>query len=367
MVCLDSPWPADYGGAIDMYYKLTALHKAGVLIHLHYFSRPQHGHATELNAYCESVHRYERKRGSKGFSLSLPYIVTSRNNNELLANLNKDEYPVLLEGIHCTGILSGINATKKVLVRLHNDEHEYYQQLSCTTNNSIKKFYYRRESRLLKKYQQQLPKDGLYACITNKDVDTFKNEYGLKNAFFLPAFTPFHEVRSQEGIGNFCLYHGNLSVPENEKAALWLIQHVFSKIKVPLVIAGKDPSERLRKMAHLFQHSCIVANPSATEMRDLVRKAHIHVLPSFSTSGIKLKLLHALFEGRHCVVNKEMVAGTSLEEACHIGANAAALASIIIQLHHHPFTEDEINLRKRLLGNIYDTDKNAGRIIQCLW
>lgn len=367
IVCLDAPWPADYGGAIDMFCKIEALHKAGIKIHLHYFLYNDRTDTAGLDQYCESINSYERRTGWKGFSFKLPYIISSRINTELVDNIKKDDHPVLLEGLHCTGILPLINKNKKVIVRMHNDESEYYKQLASATRNLSRKIYYRRESRLLKKYQQKIPKDGLYACITEKDAATFREQYGLQKSFFLPAFIPFHEINGQEGLGNFCLYHGNLSVPENEKAALWLIQNVFSKIKMPLIIAGKDPSSCLKKMAHLYQHTCLVVNPTATAINDLLQKAHINVLPSFSTSGIKLKLLHALFEGRHCVVNNDMVAGTGLEEACHIGANANAIASIITQLHHQPFTPEEIILRKRLLGTAFDNGRNAEQLIQYLY
>src|SRR5689334_578324 len=156
IVCLDVPWPADYGGAIDMFYKIEALHKAGIKIHLHYFSYNHRGNPTELNQYCESIHVYERKTGWKGFSFKLPYIVSSRINIELVHNLNKDDHPVLLEGLHCTGIVHLLNKDKKVVVRMHNDEHEYYKQLASSVRNLSKKIYYRRESHSLKKYQHEL-------------------------------------------------------------------------------------------------------------------------------------------------------------------------------------------------------------------
>lgn len=168
-------------------------------------------------------------------------------------------------------------------------------------------------------------------------------------------------------MGCFCLYHGNLGVAENEKAATWLLTEVFFRIKLPFVIAGKNPSRRLDKMAHLCQHTCLVANPTETEINDLVRKAHINVLPSFSSTGIKIKLLHALSEGRHCVTNEAMVAGTGCEAACHIGTTANAIASIILQLHQQPFTEEEIRLRKSLPALSGDNAAHARLLSQYLW
>jgi hypothetical protein len=369
IVCLDAPYPPDYGGAVEMFGKIVALHRQGIKIHLHYFIYGKERNSEkELVKYCDSIHTYKRKTGWKGFSLKTPYIISSRVNDALVENLEKDDYPVLLEGIHCTGILHLLKTqNRKILVRLHNDEACYYKNLAACEKNLFKKLYFLNESRLLKKYQSSLPKEFMYACLTQKDACTFSSEYNLPKVEFLPAFINWQQIQCEEGMGNFCLYHGNLSVAENEKAAGWLLDKVFTKIKVPLVIAGKNPTRRLSKCAHLCQHTCLVANPSDKEMNDLIRKAHIHIIPSFNDTGIKLKLLHALYKGRHCVVNPAAVEGSLLEPACHIGNNANALASIIMQLHHQPFTEEEIKLRKEILEDTFDNNHNAQKIIAWLY
>jgi hypothetical protein len=367
---MDVPWPADYGGAIDMMNRIMMLKKLGIGIHLHYFSYNDRGTPNELNQFCETIHVYQRNTGAKGFSLSLPYIISSRTNETLVANLQQDEHPILLEGIHCTGILSHLDiSNRKVVVRMHNEESVYYKELARSATSLFKKLYFYNESRLLKKYNHQLAEECTYACVSQKDIDVLKNDYSLDNAVFLPTFPAWQHVTGEEGVGNFCLYHGNLSVPENEEAALWLLCKVFSRIRVPFVIAGKKPSRRLQKAAHLCQHTCLVADPCETEMNDLVRKAHINVLPCFNKNitGIRLKLLHALYQGRHCVVNDSMVTGSGLEPACHIGANAQAFASIITQLYHHPFGIEEIKLRKNLLCSTYNNEKNTRQLIQLLW
>jgi hypothetical protein len=370
IVCLDVPWPADYGGAIDMMNRIKTLHKLGALIHLHYFSYNERGIPNELNQFCETISVYQREKISNGFSFTIPYIVASRINDQLISRLQEDNYPILLEGIHTTGILSKLNRQdRRIVVRMHNEESIYYKELARAEPGILKKIYFKNESRLLKKYSHHLPDDCLYACVSKKDVAVLKKDYKLSNVEFLPTFPAWQSVNGQEGQGNLCLYHGNLSVPENEEAALWLLCKVFTKARVPFVIAGKKPSRRLQKLAGLCQHTCLVADPCETEMNDLVRKAHIHVLPCFNkgVTGIRLKLLHSLFEGRHCIVNEPIVAGTGLEDACHIGTNANAFASIITQLYHQPFTREEIILRKQLLGDTYNNERNTRKLIQWLW
>ena len=353
-----------------MMNRLRMLKKSDIGIHLHYFSYNERGTPNELNQFCESIHVYQRKSGSKGLSVNTPYIIASRVNSELIRNLQQDNHPLLLEGIHCTGILRHLELGKrKVVVRMHNEESIYYREMATATRSLWKKLFFYNESRLIRKYTHNLPAACTYACISNSDLQLLRDEYHLPHTEFLPAFPTWQQVSGEEGMGNLCLYHGNLSVPENEKAALWLLQEVFTKVRKPFVIAGKKPTRRLQKMAHLCQHTCLVADPTETEMNDLVRKAHINILPSFNTrsTGIRLKLLHALFEGRHCVVNEQMVRGTGLEAACHTGTTANAFASIIAQLYHQPFTQEEIMLRKKLLCTDYDNEKNTRRLIQWLW
>jgi hypothetical protein len=369
IVCLDVPWPADYGGAIDMMNRIKALHQLGIIIHLHYFSYNERGIPQQLNEFCETVNVYKRKTGWKGFSFSIPYIVQSRINHELISNLKNDDHPILIEGIHCTGIIPYLDKNRKIVVRMHNDETVYYKEMARATSSPDKKMYFRFERRLLKKYSSRLQGNCIYACISEKDKETFHKKYHLEQTKFLPAFPTWQTVTSNEDVGDLCLYHGNLSVPENEQAAIWLLEKVFSKIKLPIVIAGKKPSNRLIKLAQRYQHCCLVADPSEAELNDLISKAQVNVLPSVNknVTGIRLKLLHAISQGRHCVVNESMVEGTGLEVACHIGKNANAFASIISQLFHHPFTSEEIVLRKKLLGEIYDNSKNAQQLITWLY
>ena len=369
IVCLDVPWPADYGGAIDMMNRIKALHQLGINIHLHYFSYNERGIPQQLNEFCKEVNVYKRKTGWKGFSFSVPYIVQSRINQEMIGNLRKNDHPILIEGIHCTGIISHLNKSRKIVVRMHNDEAVYYKEMARYAFDVFKKIYFSFESRLLKKYSFRLPNHCIYACISEKDRKTFKEKYHLDQTKFLPAFPTWQSVTSNEAVGDLCLYHGNLSVAENEQSAIWLLEEVFSKLKLPFVIAGKKPSDRLVKLAQRHQHCCLIANPTEEELNDLISKAQVNVLPSLNknSTGIRLKLLHAIFQGRHCVVNPSMVEGTGLAEACHIGKNANAFASIILQLFHQPFTNEEIVLRRKLLSDVYDNKKNAEQLITWLY
>ena len=367
IVCLDVPYPVDYGGVFDLFYKLEALHGLGMHIHLHCFEYGR-GHQKELDNYCESVTYYERKKMFGGLSLRLPYIVSSRANSQLLKNLLKDDYPVLLEGIHCTYFLSsGELKNKRVFVRLHNVEYEYYEELAKAEKNIFKKIYFQHESASLKKFENEIANKAMFIAVSNKDKEFYEQNFSAKEVTWLPVFLPFIHVKSEVGAGNFCLYHGNLSVPENEKAAVWLMENVFDTLDFPLVIAGKNPSNRLKKMAHKNDNICLVANPSSNTMDELIKKAHVHLLPSFNKTGIKIKLLNALFNGRFIVTNAAAVDNTGLEVLCKIADTPLEYKKIAAALFKVSFTETEITKRKEILESVYNNQKNANQLMQWIW
>ena len=105
VISFDVPFPADYGGVIDVFYKVRALHEAGVKVHLHCFEygRPPQ---QELHRYCEEVYYYSRQNAKSMLFNTLPYIVLSRQSEELKQRLLKDNYPILFEGLHSTFYLS---------------------------------------------------------------------------------------------------------------------------------------------------------------------------------------------------------------------------------------------------------------------
>lgn len=368
IVCHDVPWPADYGGVVDLFYKLKALHAEGIKIILHCFLYGQRSKQDELNKYCEEVHYYKRLTGWKGFSLTKPYIVQSRANPLLLENLLKDDHPVLLEGVHCTAFLSGLKKqNKKVFLRLHNVEALYYSHLFKYEKNIFRKLYYQNESIFLAKYEKWLPDSLPIFGVSKNDINYYREFFGKENVKYLPIFIPDKEIKSKEGMGEYCLYHGNLAVIENEKAALWLLKKVFSKINIPFIIAGRNPSKRLHRKVAKYNNAKLVVSPEDDELKDLIENAQIHVLPSLNKTGVKLKLINALYNGRHCVVNDAAVGGSGLDATCHIGVNEKAIASIIMQLYRQPFSEEEIALRKKLLPDIFNNEKNARQLIQWIW
>jgi hypothetical protein len=365
VVAFDVPYPADYGGVIDIYHKIRWLHQKGIKVVLHCF---QYGRdkSEELNSICEKVYYYKRSRYKNPFIGTTPYIVLTRNNDELFENLCLDNEPILFEGIHTTFFLTHKKLKSRLkIIRNHNIEHDYYKSLELVETNFFKKYFFRNESDNLKIYEKKMKYAKHILAISAADYHHLQKEY--HNALLVSAFHENDEVKIRPGRGKFVLYHGNLSVGENNHAALYLVKQVFKHLRIPVVIAGNKPSQELQILCAQFQHIQLIDNWNNEQIMNAITEAHINVLATFQGTGIKLKLLNALYRGRFCVVNSLMVNETGLENLCHIAENPKEMINLIEKIWLEDFTEIQCQERIKTLNNsAYSNDVNIEKIINLL-
>lgn len=367
IISFDIPYPANYGGVIDVYYKAKSLAEKGVKVHLHCF---QYGrkHSTELEELFHEVKYYKRDISKKHLFKSIPYIISSRISDELITNLKKDNYPILMEGLHTCALLENksLHKDRKMIVRPHNIEHEYYQNLAKVESDIFKKYYFYNEAVKLKRYESILKKADLLLAISKNDEAYFKEHY--HNVEFVPAFHPFKTVSCKTGKGNFVLYHGNLSVAENTNAVKFLISNVFNDINIPLKIAGLNPPKTLVNLVNNGHGKDVelISNPDDETLNDLIKNAQINISITAQKTGLKLKLLNILYNGRHCLVNDKMLSGSKLDELCIIANDHASMKRKIKTLFDREFNESNIKDREKKLSSIYNNGHNVDHLIELI-
>jgi len=363
IVALNIPYPANYGGVIDIFYKLKALKDLGIKIHLHCFKYDRE-ETNNLDILCSSVHYYSRKMSWFNLFSNIPFMVNSRRSKNLLNNLEKFNAPILFEGLHTTYYLkhSKINQRPQ-FVRAHNIESDYYKMLAIAEKNILPKLYLFLEHLKIKLYEKKLKNSDGILSISQKDHEHF-NKIG--NSHYIKAFHPNNDVSSKKGLGEYAIYHGNLSIAENENAALYLIKHVFKKIDYPFVIAGYKPGKHLREEITKHNNIRLVENPEEALLENLIINAQIQVLYTQQATGIKLKLLKSLYNGRHCIANNKILIGTELENVCHVVEKPEEWLVKIKELENTPFSSEEIEIRKKTLEKFNCIDE-AKKIIQLIY
>jgi hypothetical protein len=327
IVSFDVPFPPDYGGVLDVFLRAKGLKNLGysVILHCYEYGR---GRTHDFSEIADEIHYYDRQTGFKSLLSKLPYIVKSRNSEVLMDRLMQDQHPILLEGQHSTFWVHELNKNnRKVGIRMHNIEWQYYTDLAINAKTTSERLYFRTEARKLKKQELQL-KTIPVLCISTSDLDYYQN-LGF-HALYLPVtIHPDLILKPTEGKESFALYHGNLSVSENEKAIDKLIQeNKRSKFHLPVIIAGKNPSPFLRKKIQKQGWECI-ANPSDAELNELMSSCSLHLLIGFKSAGVKLKVIRALLTGKPCITTPEMVGSSALEKHCEIWAATSPLSDKI--------------------------------------
>ena len=368
IICFDVPFPADYGGAIEEFYKIKSLHAAGVKIYLHCFVYSGRTKQKELEKYCEQVFYYERKRTLKDFFSGIPFIVKTRMHQQLLHNLLSNNFPILFDGTHTTGFLNHPDLKeRKKLVRLHNIEWIYYRVLFDSAYALKEKLFFYYEYKKLRAYDKKLEHADFLSCLSQTDADYYREKFPDKKISLEYVFHENETVSCLPGNGSYILYHGNLSLLDNYQIIIQLLANELSTCKHQIVIAGKNPDKTLVEFVKNRPTVNLVPNPSAAEMDELILNAHICLAVAKNSSGVKLKLINSLFKARFVVSDEQAIHGCGLEELCFIPQDELEFPVLIDKLMQQTFTGADIQQRKNELLFKYDNKLNALKILNAIF
>ena len=368
IISFDIPYPPTYGGAIDVFYRVKALAEMGVKITLHCFYKGSLQRSEALEQLCEHVYYYPRKTSFREQLHILPYGVGSRTHNDLLHRLLADDAPIIFEGLVSCGLMShpALRARRKYF-RECNVEHDYYHALGRASKSIVKKLFFHIEAERLRRFERCLQyTDGIFA-LAHQDETYFKQHYTCPTAY-IPCFHGNKLIAKQDKTDQpFILYHGNLSVAENSKAAFYIAEHLANNISEHIVIAGKNPPQALKRALAQHANITLIESPDEKTMDQLIQNARVHLLITFQATGIKLKLINVLYSGGHVIVNPTMVAGTDLEALCHVGHNDPEWISLCSQYIRLPLSAKEREQRQTILDNTYSDEKSARQLYQIIF
>ena len=364
LVSFDVPFPPNYGGVIDVFYKIKELHKLGVSIFLHTFLYDDKTEQKELEKYCEKVFYYQRKKNIRSLFSKTPFIVKTRKNDELVKNLNAIKAPILFEGLHTMAVLSTEDLDVKTYVRTHNIEHKYFYGLAKSESNIFKKSFFYSESWKLKHFEKQLSKANGIFTISPHEQNYFSSVFE-KKCIYIPAFHQTKTIENHTDKGHFILYHGDLRVSDNVKAALFLID-VYKNTNYNFVVASSSKEKTVIEQINKHKNIEFTDIPNQEFLEELFSKAHINTLLTYQKTGIKLKLLNALYQGKFIIANDKMIKDTGLETLCKLANTKEDILVKTKQLFKLDFTKNEVEKRQEKLI-AFNPIESAKKIISIIF
>jgi len=364
LIAFDCPPPPDYGGSVDLYFRIKTLSELGVKIILHYFSYNERTPSVELSKIIEKCYAYKLSYNPLLFFSVEPISVSIRKDKKLLERLCGNNNIIFFDSLQsCHYLGSSKLSGRTSVVRMHVVDSRYYRSLYFRERNYLKKFYLLQESYRLKWFQTGLKNADAILAISGPDREELAGQFD--NVELVGPFHPWHLEAPPPGQGGYVLYHGNLAVAENLEALDWLLNDVLPGLEIPFHIAGSRASTELKARLKTLPGVTFFDSPSEESLTELIRNAQVHLLPSFMLAGLRLKLLRCLFQGRHCLVTGPMVEGTGLEKACTIAETVADFRQKLQDLFVLPYSGSHREGRRMLLDE-YDPLTAGQKLVNIL-
>ena len=360
IISFDNPFPPDFGGIIDVFYKVKALHSLGFTIYLHCFYDDRNKVSDELKAITEEVYLYKKNKNPFFVFSKFPLPVICRFQKNLIENIKKHKAPILFEGLHSTMVLQKTSLTNKMYLRLHNIESNFYAGMSKSETNLVKKILYYFVSKKYITYQKILPHfDSVFALSKSEYKEANKV---TTNCIYVPVFHGNEVNTLLSEHGKYAFYHGDLRLADNKRAAQFLIEVFKEILDYNLIIASSNGKHFIENNLHNVSNVKFVEIKDENHLDELFANAHINVMLSFQESGTKLKVINSLFKSRFCLINKNMVDDEQVLSLCEIAATKQDFINKIIDLKNKPY--NQIEMKKKILNDIFNDIKNAKLIEQ---
>ena len=344
----------------DLLFMIKALHQIGQKIHFHCFY-PQRVDLSQVEDHCANIIGYCQETQEDRDLFFGKMKIDTAERKRLMENLKKDDHPIVCHGFQASQIVfdEPVMKARKVLFRFLRNEPNYLLDLAKVTPWGFRKVYYLLAAfKAEKTYQKILSHRAI--------ASSMENQANATNIIKVPEFKGQSEIFFKDGLGSFCLYFSDLSKRENEFAAQWLLEHVFNELELPFVIAGKNPSEELEHAAHVRMHTCLVSNPGEMELKELIKKAQLVLLPSFIDQQNYVDILESLLIGRHVLVNTKAVAGNPFQSLLDVAESPEEFKQKAADLFKKEFLEDAKNKRLKEIEKIDSDESNANKMISLL-
>ena len=110
----------------------------------------------------------------------------------------------------------------------------------------------------------------------------------------------------------------------------------------------------------------MVANPDDDKLNDLIQNAHVNIFFTNQATGLKLKLLNALYNGRFVLTNDKMLSGSNLNKLCILANGIPEMKVQLAELMRQRFTTVMKIERQVHLQTIYMNGDNVEKLIELI-
>jgi len=316
------PYPPTDGGTIATLNMITGISKAGASVDVLSMQTPKHNSgAGNIPVYLtESINWHSVFVDTKInpvkaiFNLlfsKLPYnaerFISKSFAEKLKKLLQSNNYDIVqLEGLYLTPYTNIIKeySVAKISMRSHNIEHKIWERMAQKESNILKAFYKNILSKRVKKMEHEtLSTFDCLVPISPVDANYFEKYY---TGYLKVSTTGITDNKFNKNTGQYCntlFYIGALDWEPNREGLIWFCNEVWPEIintnpNTTLKIAGRNAPANFPADIANANIQFIGEIENADEYIDA---NGIMIVPLFSGSGIRIKILEAMARSK-CIV-----------------------------------------------------------------
>ncbi len=300
-------------------------------------------------------------------------FISDRFSKALEKLLDESEFDVIqLEGLYLCPYIPLIRKKTKALIvyRAHNIEHEIWKR-TMQISKGIKRFYLQNLSKRIFKFEKALLNSyDLLVPITSRDEEILNqmgnvrpshvSQTGIDTSVMLP---------NAKKLEHPALFHlGSMEWAPNQEALLWFVEKCWPLIQkkypeLKFYVAGRNAPHWLQKKMELRN---IVFVGEVEDAYDFINSKSIMIVPLFSGSGMRVKIIEGMALGKSIVTTPIGVEGITVENRKHllIASNEVEFANAVSDL-----IEDEELFRTtgrnaiEFIQEKFDNLATAGKLI----
>lgn len=246
------------------------------------------------------------------------YGSSDKFKEKLIDLLRNNKFDIVqLEGLYLAPYLNVIreNSNAKVVLRAHNIEYEILERYAEWERSLLKKLWLKIQAKRLKDYEfKMLNNFDAVVAITDRDAKIFKENGCRVPIHIAPAGIEIENYNPDEDGKNESLFFiGALDWFPNQQGLEWFLKNVWLEVHkrfpdLKFYIAGRNPHLwRFSKKISKFPNVELVGE--VEDAREFMRSKGVMVVPVFSGSGIRVKIIEAMAMGKIVVTTSIGIEG----------------------------------------------------------
>lgn len=386
-LCLRVPYPPADGGSIAIYNLQQALLHNGASLKVLAFNTIKHyvEPQTLPDEYVkatglETVFLDNRVKPFAallnlftGDSYNIVRFIRRDFDDALVKILSENSFDIIqVESLFMVPYLDTIRrlSKAKIVLRAHNIEHLIWQRMAAQETNLLKKWYLGILCKRLRQYEVwSLNHVDAVAAMTKEDEKAIRELKGRRPVYLAPVGINtkeyLHDVVPEQNV----IFHlGAMDWLPNREGVEWLLEKVWPEIEqlmpeAVLKLAGRNMPQRFFRYN---SKNCRIQD-AVDDGRHWMASGSVMVVPLFSGSGMRVKILEGMALGKPVVTTPVGIEGIPAENGKDVlvTADPKQFAAFVVELLKNPSKAKQIGESgRRLVTSTFDNDAIAAGLLQ---